>query len=98
MGDSVTLRPLGATAPNDRLATSLKIHVLETSDKARAIVCATARVGAGEPIDEPASPRIFLEIDIGERDAVRVLDGEGLAALADAKPQGVGRGHHFTAD
>jgi hypothetical protein len=56
------------TAPNDRLASSLKIHVLEASDKARTIVCATARVDAREPIDEPASPRIFLEIDISERD------------------------------
>jgi|GEM_PF-6246626 len=37
-------------------------------------------VGAREPNDEPAAARIIFEIDIGERDAVRVFDREGLAA------------------
>jgi hypothetical protein len=34
---------------------------------------------------EPASARIIFELDLGERDADRVFDGEGLAALADAQ-------------
>jgi hypothetical protein len=65
------------------------------SVSARAILCTTAfEVGAGEPIDEPTSARIFLEIDdhrlyrfrlpfSGFESAHIVLGGESFVALAE---------------
>ena len=39
------------------------------------------RVSAGKPLHERPPGRIVLEIDIGERDPIRVIDGEGLVVF-----------------
>lgn len=50
----------------------------------RDILCPRLGVGAREPIDESAAGRVVFEIDIGERDPVRVFDDEGIGGLAGA--------------
>ena len=47
-------------------------------------------------LTSPRRVRLFLAIDISQRDAARVLDDEGLRGVADAQRQPVGR-HLFRA-
>ena len=83
----------------DRPATYLKFGGRFCRDRQRPRDRLRDRLGVGtlEPV-KPAAARIFLEIDTGERDAVRVLDSEGLGRFADPQRQSVGRGRHFSAD
>lgn len=58
-----------------------------------AIVGCRLGVVAGEPIDEPPLTGATFELDVGAREAVRVLNGEAITALAG---QGVASESHFS--
>jgi len=54
------------------------------------------RIGSGDPIEELASTRIFLEIHMGEGDAAGVFHDERLGGHLDAQRQSVGRWLFFS--